>query len=239
MLHRRMFLAALAVSILPNIVSAQSTSPQSNSQLKTVLDQMDTASKTFRNARADFSCQYYEVVVHDTTDEKGPVYFLRNQSATEMGLVEQTPDGKPARVINYKDGLLQVFDTGVNQITVFHAGANQGQVEKYFTLGFGGSGTDLSHSWNIQDLGPETLSDGSQQVKTRKLDLTAKDAGEKTFAHITIWVDPTRALSLRQIFYLTNHDRRTCNYTNVKLNGRLDSDTFKIKKDKNTTIVNH
>ncbi len=235
MLPRRMLLGALALATLPTSLFAQSTAPQ----LSSVLQQMDAASKTFRNARADFSCQYYEVVVHDTTNQNGPIFFQRNGGAIEMGLVEQAPDGKPARVINYKEGVLQMFDVGVNQITVFHAGSNQGQLEKYFTLGFGGSGSNLAHAWNIQDLGPESVSDGSQQIKTEKLDLTSKDEGEKTFSHITIWVDPTRALSLRQIFYLTNHDRRTCNYTNVKLNGRLDQKTFEIKKDKNTTIVNH
>jgi len=235
MLHRRMFLAAFTLCILPASLSAQTTSPQ----VKTILDQMNTASKTFRNARADFNCQYYVVAVHDSTDEAGPIYFLRNKGTTEMGLVQHAPNGNVAQVINYKDGLLQMFSPGENQLTLVHASANQGQVEKYLTLGFGGSGTDLAQSWNIQDLGPETVSDGANQVKTEKLDLTSKDASEKTFSHITIWVDPTRALSLRQIFYLTNHDRRTCNYSNVKLNGHLDTDTFKISKDKQTTIVNH
>jgi outer membrane lipoprotein-sorting protein len=230
----KILVAVLAISVLPLAMSAQASSAQLNS----VLQQMDKASKDFRSARADFHCDYYERVVRDTTTQTGPIYFLRKGDATQMGLVVMGPDGKPQKVVEYKDGALQMFDPGVDQITVLHAGANQAQYEGYFTLGFGGSGTDLAHAWNIKDLGPETLSDGSQQVKTEKLDLTSKDPNAKTFSHITIWADPSRALSLRQIFYLTNDDRRTCNYSDVKLNGRLDMKTFEIKKNAQTTIVN-
>jgi outer membrane lipoprotein-sorting protein len=233
--RRSLLIAILAFTAIPALMFGQANSPQ----LTSVLNQMDTASKGFKNARADFHCDYYERVVRDTTTQVGPIYFLREGGATQMGLVVTGPQGKPEKVVQYKDGILQMFDPGVDQITVLHAGANQAQYEGYFTLGFGGSGSDLAHAWNIADLGSETLNDGSQQVKTEKLDLTSKDPSSKTFTHITIWVDTTRALSLRQIFYLANNDKRTCDYSNVKLNGKLDMKAFEIKKDSNTTVVNH
>jgi outer membrane lipoprotein-sorting protein len=233
--HSKRMLAALALALLPLSVSAQSSSPQ----LSSVLQQMDKASKNFHTARAELHCDYYERVVNDTTTQVGPTYFLRQGDAIQMGLVVDGPDGKPQKVVDYKDGILQVFDPGVNQITVVRAGANQAQFERYFALGFGASGTDLAHAWNIKDLGPETLSDGGQQVKTEKLDLTSKDGSTDNFKNITIWVDPLRSLSLRQIFYLPNNDRRTCNYSNVKLNDRIDQKTFAIKKNAQTTIINH
>ena len=90
MKHRRNILvAALALSALPLTLSAQSTPP-----LDSVMQQMNNASAKFRNARADFNCQYYERVVRDTTTQIGPVYFLRKDGAVEMGLVERGPDGK-------------------------------------------------------------------------------------------------------------------------------------------------
>jgi outer membrane lipoprotein-sorting protein len=232
--HRSLLLGAFALSILPLTIFAQTNSPQ----LASVLKQMDTASTNFKDARADFSCDYYERVVRDTTTQAGPIYFLRHGDTTQMGLVVNGPQGKPEKVVQYKDGMLQMFDPGVDQITVLHAGANQSQYEGYFTLGFGGSGTQLAHAWNISDLGSETVTDGGQSVHTEKLDLVAKDSGSKAFTHITIWVDPARALSLRQIFYLPNNDKRTCAYSNVKLNGKLDMKTFEIKKNSHTTVIN-
>jgi outer membrane lipoprotein-sorting protein len=232
--HRSLLVAILALTAIPSSMFGQANS----SQLTSVLKQMDAASQSFRNAHADFHCDYYERVVRDTTTQAGPIYFLRQGDTTQMGLVVIGPQSKPEKVVQYKDGILQMFDPGVDQITVLHAGANQAQYEGYFTLGFGGSGSDLAHAWNITDLGPETLNDGGQQVKTAKLDLTSKDPSSKTFTHITIWVDPTRALSLRQIFYMPNNDTRTCDYSNVKLNGKLDMKTFEIRKDAHTTVVN-
>ena len=216
---------------------------QTNSdQLSAVLKQMDTASKGFRNARADFRWDYYERVVHDTTTQNGSIYFERSGNATNMGAVIINPAAKSKidKVLEYKAGTLQIFDPGFDQITVFKAGANQAQYESFLTLGFGGSGSDLSRAWNIKDLGTETLSDDGQPVKTEKLDLTSRSPDANTmFTHITIWVDPARAISLKQIFYTASGDYRTAFYSHIKVNGSIDKGAFAIKKDRNTTVVNH
>jgi len=150
------------------------------------------------------------------------------------------PKSKPIKVIQYEAGTMQMFDTGVDQITIFHAQNNQAAIESFLTLGFGGSGTDLARAWNITDLGPETLTDNGQPVKVEKLDLVGKDAdARKNFSHVTIWVDPARAVSLKQILYSPSGDYRTATYSNIKVNGNVHKDQFAIKKDKNTTIVNH
>ncbi|MFP5267272.1 MAG: LolA family protein [Acidobacteriota bacterium] len=235
MFHRPILATALVLTGLPAALSAQSGSYR----LNTILQQMNQASKEFRSARAQMDCQYYERVVRDTTAQNGSIYFLRKGAAIQMGVVIDGPDGKPQKVVQYKDGLLELFDPGVNQLTVLHAGSNQAQEERYITLGFGGSGADLEKSWKIQDLGPEKLGEGAKQVQTEKLDLTSKDPGEKNFTHITIWVDPSRAISLRQIFYLSNDDRRTCNYSEIQSNGHIDMKPFEIRKNSRTSVVNH
>lgn len=232
--YRSLLVAVVALIAAPFTMFGQAASPRLNDVLK----QMDAASKNFKDASAKFHCDYYERVVRDTSTQQGPVYFLRKGDATQMGLVVMGPQNKPEKVVQYEDGTLQMFEPGVNQITVLHAGADQAQYSQYFTLGFGGSGNALARAWNVTDLGTEMLPDGSQQIKTDKLDLTSKDPSSKTFTHITIWVDPTRALSLRQVFYLANNDTRTCNYTDVKLNGKLDMKTFEIKKNDHTTVIN-
>jgi outer membrane lipoprotein-sorting protein len=142
-------------------------------------------------------------------------------------------------VIQYEGGIFQMFDPGVEQITVIHPG-NQVAIESFLTLGFGGSGTALARAWDITDLGPETLSDSGQSVKVEKLDLVGKDAdARKNFTHITIWVDPARAVSLKQIFYTPSGDTRTATYSSIKVNGNVHKDQFAIRKDKNTTVINH
>lgn len=218
--------------------SAQANSPQ----LTYVLKQMDTASASFQRATADFQWDYYEKIVHDTTTQKGTIYFEREKSGTDLGAVIVDPavmeKGKPklVKIIQYSGGVVQMFDPGVDQITVLHQESSQGQVEGFLALGMGASGTDLQKSWNITDQGPDTISG----VKVEKLDLVGKtDESRKNFSHIIIWIDPTRAVSLKQIFYTPSGNYRTAIYSNVKVNGNVHKDQFAIKKDKNTTIVNH
>jgi outer membrane lipoprotein-sorting protein len=233
------FAAALTLTIAGNSY-AQAPSPQ----LTYVLKQLDTASAKFQRATADLQWDNYEKVVHDTTTQKGSVYFEREKNSTDMGMVfidpNAGPKSKPIKVIQYQSGTLQMFDPGVDQITVLHESNNQAEIESFLTLGFGGSGVDLARSWNITDLGPETLTDNGQSIKVEKLDLVGKsDETRKNFTHITIWVDPARAVSLKQIFYTPSGDYRTATYSSIKVNGNVHKDQFAIKKDKNTTVVNH
>lgn len=236
---RTFFVAVLTLTAAVNSY-AQVASPQLTNALK----QLDTASAKFQRATADFQWDYYEKVVHDTTTQKGSIYFEREKGATDMGAVLVDPNAgqksKPIKVIQYQGGTVQMFDPGVDQITVLHEAGNQSEIESFLTLGFGGSGTDLARAWAINDLGPETLTDNGQPIKVEKLDLVGKDAdSRKNFSHITIWVDPARAVSLKQVFYTTSGDYRTATYSAIKVNGNVHKDQFAIKKDKNTTIVNH
>jgi len=236
---RTLFVAALTLTATGNSFP-QAPSPQ----LTYVLKQLDTASAKFQRATADFQWDYYEKIVHDTSTQKGSIYFEREKGSTDMGAIlvdpNAGPKSKPIKVIQYQGGLVQMFDTGVDQITVLHEAGNQAEIESFLTLGFGGSGTDLARAWNITDLGPESLTDNGQPIKTEKLDLVGKDAdARKNFTHITIWVDPARAVSLKQVFYTPSGDYRTATYSNIKVNGNVHKDQFAIKKDKNTTTVNH
>ncbi len=154
-----------------------------------------------------------------------------------MGAVVVDPKTRAKqKVLEYQGGTLQMFDPGVNQITVLQAGANQAQYESFLTLGFGASGSDLQRAWNINDLGPETL----DNVKTEKLDLTVKDPkASSAFTHITLWVDPTRAVSVKQEFYAPSGDKRTAYYSNIRLNTKIDKASFAIKRDAHTSIIHH
>ncbi len=236
---RTFFVAILTLATAVNS-HAQVASPQ----LTSVLRQLDAASAKFQRATANFQWDYYERVVHDTTTQKGSIYFERAKGTTDMGAVlvdpNAGPKSKPIKVIQYQGGTVRMFDPGVDQITVIQEAGNQSEIESFLTLGFGGSGTDLARAWAINDLGPETLTDNGQPIKVEKLDLVGKNAdSRKNFSHITIWVDPARAVSLKQVFYTPTGDYRTATYSAIKVNGNIHKDQFAIKKDKNTTIVNH
>lgn len=214
-----------------------------DAHLAVVLAQLDAASEHFSNARADFQWDYYESVVRDTTTQVGSIYFEHKGSATpngtQMGAVVIDPKTKAKeKILEYKGGVLRLFDVPVDQVRIMKAGPNQAQYETFLTLGFGGSGKALAQAWNIADQGSETLMDSGQPVKTEKLDLISKDPGvQKTFTHVTIWVDSARGVTLKQIFETPSHDRRTATYSHIKLNGKIDMGSFAIKAGPHTTQV--
>jgi outer membrane lipoprotein-sorting protein len=223
-----------AVTLAP--LAALSQSPQ----LSSVLAQMDTASAHFKSAQADVRYDNYTRVVNDHDIETGSLFISRSGSTQDMGAVfynvgpDDRPGSTPARIVNFNGATLRIFTVGTNQVDQFNAGANQARYDSFLTLGFGGSGKDLQRSWNIADNGPETI-DG---VKTEKLDLVSKDPGVKnTFTHVTIWIDPTRGVSLKQIFFAPNGDSRTATYSNIRLNASINKKPYNIPKS--ATVIAH
>jgi outer membrane lipoprotein-sorting protein len=203
--------------------------------LNHVLAQLDSAAAKFHSAQANFQWDQFERVVSSTDTQAGVIYFEGSGSATRVAIDIETADGQPAKKnVVYSNGMLQYFQPQIDQLTIFHAGEKQAQYESYLTLGFGGSGRDLKKSWDITYQGMETI-DG---VQTAKLDLVSKDPGVRAnFSHVTIWVDPTRAVSLKQILYEPSGDTRTAYYKNIEYNKKVSPSVFKIKTDSKTQVV--
>jgi outer membrane lipoprotein-sorting protein len=216
--------------------------PKAQAQsLTTVFTQMDAASKRFQSATADVERDNYERVVKETTVEKGTMYLERTGSGISFGAtVAEAGSSIPSRIVVFNGNTLQMYTPAGKQVDVFKAGANQGTLEGYLALGFGGTSQALQQAWAVTDGGPETLSDGAQQVKTEKLVLVSKDPGTRnTFKQITLWLDPTRDVSLKQLFETPAGDRQTAIYTNIKLNARPNKNAYKIPTGKGITVVNH
>ena len=205
---------------------------QGKTHLDTVLAQMDAASGRFQSAEADFRWDFFERVTKSTSSQTGTIFFLRQRSATtEMGAKIVSPDVK---LLSYDKGTLQVFDPKANTLIRIAAKGNQGQYESFLTLGFGGSGADLAKTWAVADQGMETV-DG---VACAKLDLVSKDANVKTmFTHVTIWVDPARGISLKQMFYTPSEDVRTAVYTKIRYNAKVDKKAYEIKPNGKTQVT--
>jgi outer membrane lipoprotein-sorting protein len=182
-----------------------------SADLQKVLSQMDAASAKFQSAQADFVADTYTAVVQSHDVQKGTIAFRRAGGATQMIMHVKTDEGQPSlKDVLYKNGELDYYQPAVKQETILKAGSNY---DRYFSLGFGGSGKDLAANWNINYQGTETI-DG---VETAKLDLTPKTPSDQ-FTHITIWIDAKRGVSLKQQVFQDSGDSRTAAYSNIKLN---------------------
>ncbi len=227
------FAVAAAIFLCAGMGWAQA--PAASGDLNHVLAEMDASAAKFRSAQANFQWDQFEMVVQSTDTQTGVIYYEGSGDHTRVALDIEKADGQPAKkTIVYSGGVLQFYQPQIDQMTVFHTRDKQSQYESYLTLGFGGSGSDLKKSWDITYQGMETI-DG---VETAKLDLVSKDAGVRAnFSHVTIWVDPTRDVSLKQILYEPSGDTRTAYYKDIQYNKKISSSVFKIKTDSKTQVV--
>ena len=198
-----------------------------------VLARLDAAAARFKSTTADFEFDSIQTdPIPDKDVQKGTVYYDRKGNAFQMGIHIDQINGRPVpKIIVVSGGVFKMYDKLQNQVTT---SSKVSKWESYLILGFGASGKDLAQKWNIKSLGPETM-DG---VKTEKLELIAKDPEVlKLFPKVTIWVDPDRGVSLKQIFDEGQGQSRVCEYKNVRVNEALPADAFTFKTDPNPQYV--
>ena len=194
------------VAVLGTAVAGAQTS-----DLQKVLNQLDGASVRFKSAQADFTADSYTAVVDSHSIQKGTIAFRRSGEKVEMMMHVKTEDGQPSeKQVLYKNGQLDYYQPAVKQETILKGGSSY---DRYFSLGFGGSGQALKQDWNIKYEGNEQVNG----TETAKLDLTPKTPSDQ-FTHITIWVDAKRGVSLKQEVFQSSGDTRTAVYSNIKLN---------------------
>jgi outer membrane lipoprotein-sorting protein len=143
----------------------------------------------------------------------------------------QQPDKK---YVLFADSKVQIYQPRIDQITVYNAGKNRAEFESFLVLGFGGSGRDLLKSFDVKYLGTEKIGD----VNAAKLDLTPKSQKVRnTFAHIVLWIDPARGVSVQQQLFEPSGDYRLAKYSSIELNQKVPDSVFKIKTTPKTKTV--
>lgn len=205
-----------------------------DANLQKVLDQMDASSAKFQNVQADLTADLYTVVVQEHEIQKGKTAFRRASGSIEMSTQIETDNGKPAeRDLLYKDGQLYFYQPALKQETIFSAGANRAEFDSLLATGFGASGKELAAAWKVTLQGRETV-DGTQ---TAKLDLVPKQANVRnSISHATVWIDLSRDITLKQIFYQPSGDTRTVTYSNIRYNTHLPGSLFSLKVASGTQV---
>lgn len=212
---------AVAVLAMSSVLSAHAASDPA---LDKTLRALDVASTKFQSAEADLRWDQFEKIVRETTSQFGSIYFVRKSGYTETGATLSSKAGSPPqKYLHFANGKGDMYDTVAKKSTPFNAGQDKARAESFLTLGFGGSGKDLEKAWTITQQGTETI-DG---VSTAKLDLVPKDPSvANMFTHVTIWVDTTRGISLKQVSVTPEGDMRTALYTNIRYNKPVDTKKY-------------
>jgi outer membrane lipoprotein-sorting protein len=195
-----------------------------------VLRELDSAALKFKTVIADFEWQGEQTAPFpDTETQTGTIYFKRNSSALQVSArIRLVNNKKVPKVLSYSNGTVTLFQKMTGELKVIKAGERQGQLESVLLLGFGSSGKDIESKWDVTFLRQEALAG----VKCEVLELVPKDPEvKKNVRRVTIWLDASRDVSLKQIFDQGDGMRRICIYSNFKMNSRLPIDAFDPKAD--------
>lgn len=200
--------------------------------LTRVLRELDEAALKFRTATGNFEWRTDQIEPFPDTDiETGTIYFSRASSAFQMAArIRVVNQKKVPKVLTYSNssGTATLYEKLIDSLRVFKAGERQSQLESVLLLGFGASGQEIGSKWDVSYVRTEILSG----VRCDVLELVPKDPEmRKSLARVTIWVDASRAVTLKQIFDQGQGSRRVCIYSNVKVNAHLPSDAFNPKAD--------
>jgi outer membrane lipoprotein-sorting protein len=203
-----------------------------------VLRRLDVAAANFRSTSADFQFDSVETdPISEDDVQKGTVFYERAGSAFQMAAHIREFNGKPVpKVYVYSGGAVKLYEPLINQVTTI---TKASQYESWFMLGFGASGKDLEQKWEIKYLGSEMLLDDKTSVKTEKLEMVPRDpAIRKNLSKVTMWVDPERGVSLKQVLNFGPTEYKVCVYFNIKVNQPLPKDAFTFKTGSKPVFVN-
>ncbi len=217
-----MSIRSTAIYVSAFILSpALTIAQQPDARLQTTLKRLDATSSTFTSAQARFHKELYNALVKDTTSQDGSVYTLRGKGGSaQMGV---RIDGPGARIVELKNGVLRDYNPALKCFDTVQA---SGKVDSFLTLGFGGSGKDLARTWDVTDLGPETVS-GTQ---VEKLTLIPKETSIKNNVNrVTLWMDLDRGVSIKQLFEFPSRDTQTAVYSDIRLNKAVATKPFEFK----------
>lgn len=221
------WLAAVLLAAAPAWAAgkpAQKVATGQPANLQQVLALMDQSAPKFQSVQADINVDLYTAVVQDHEMQKGVTAFRRANGAMQMATTINK--GQPGENdLLYRNGELDFYQPGTKQETIISAGANRGEFDSLLATGFGATGKELSQTWTVTFKGMEDVGG----VSTARLELVGKDPKiRNNFSQVTIWVDLSRDISMKQTMVQPDGDSRTVTYSNVRYNKPVSDKLFEL-----------
>jgi outer membrane lipoprotein-sorting protein len=229
---------SMAVTLLAAMTASAVVPAMAADDVTPVLNKLDATSKTFKSAQADILWDHVQTQpIEDKDTQAGTLLVVRDGGGTRMALHIKTDNGQPAlKDMVYADGIGKMYQPSIKQLQVFKIGDNKAALDAFLTLGFGGSGQDLSKNWTITSLGTEAVNG----VSAAKLQLVPKDSklAEST-PKVLLWIDTNQGVAIKQQRLQSDGTYVVFTYSNIHLNGKVPSGAFEIKTAPGTQTVNH
>ncbi len=176
-----------------------------------VLARMDKAAPNFKAMSANVRMVTHTAVLNDNTVETG-TFEMQKKGKDVRAIMNLAENG--GRQLGFFGKVVRIYYSNLNTYQDYQVGKSN-LLNQYLLLGFGSSGKDLSHGYNITADGTEII-DGRMSTK---LTLIPKD--KAVLEHLTkveVWIPNDAANPVQQEFYEPSGNSRKVTYSNIDLN---------------------
>lgn len=199
-------------------------------ELKSVLARMEQASGNFESFIADTEMKKYSVMFEEfETTENGIFYYKRADDGS--ALIRWEIPGK--RILTIHDEEALAYQPRIKSAQRYNLGENKDKAE-YLALGIGQSPKDLEETFHISYLGKEKVRDEDCSI----LEFRPKDVKTANmYTSIIIWVKDSTSVSARMKLLEPTEDYLLVEFSNEKLNEKIDKSKFRQKLPKDVDIL--
>jgi len=190
-----------------------------------ILSRMDKAASEFKSMTAQVTHVTHTDVLNDNSTESGTVIMKKVAPGEVQGRVDFTvPDVKTYTIEKRR---VQEYFPKINTLQIFDLDKHGEQLDKFFLIGFGTSGTELATNYYVTTLASEQIH-GQAAIR---LQLIPKSAETKHYVQkLELWIpeqgDP---YPLREKISEPSGDYILVTYSGLKINPPLDPDALRLK----------
>jgi outer membrane lipoprotein-sorting protein len=195
-----------------------------NDNLQQVLSRMDKAASGFKSMTAQVTYVTHTDVLNENDTETGTVTMRKVQPGEVQGKVEFTaPDSKTVTIEKRR---VQEYFPKIKTLQVFDLNKHGEQLDKFFMIGFGTSGTELAKDYDVSVLGTETIK-GQAAIHLRLIPKLAE--ARQYVKTLDLWIpaqgDP---YPLQEKIVEPSGDYRLVTYTESNINPPLQPDALQL-----------
>jgi outer membrane lipoprotein-sorting protein len=226
----RLFVVIALMGTVSFAISNISVSrPSANGKLDEVLANMERTARTIKTIEADMVQEKRDRQIGGKEVYSGKVFFLHDKKCDKVRINYDRPPGQVVAVlcneiILYQPSIKQVIQT------TRQAQASKNQEFSFIATPYK-SVPELKSQYNIVYIGDEQVGSSS----TSKLELTPK--AKSSVQKLTLWVDGSSWLPIKYQVVEKNNNVTTFTLGNMKRNGGMSGDNFKVTWPAGTKVV--
>src|SRR5713226_4918561 len=223
--------SVLLLMVVALIAAASTPGPVAgaNGKLDEVLANMERAARSIKTIEADMRQEKRDRQIGGKEVYSGRILFLHDKKCDKVRINYENPQGQVVAVVCSQ---IILYQPRINQVilTTRQAQASKNQEFSFIATPYK-SVPELKNQYNIVYIGDEQLESNS----TAKLELTPK--ARSSVQKLTLWVAQSSWLPIRYQVVEKNNNLTTFILCNVKINGKLPGDVFRVTVAPGTKVV--